>query len=322
MTTHRHKDSRGQWTSTAADPDLSPYALKTELAALAARVSSLESPPPVIVPVAKSVPVSSIPSLLSYLADDTVDEIVVASGTYTVPNASSGGLWIDSRFAARTRPILVRAAANGSVVLSGGGSTYWSALDFRDGVHDMTWRGFRFADGEPTQTGVIVFGQNGSVVPSPPHHITLQDITIDETVTSDNPAGKSGDHAVYFSSATGPAHDLLIERLTVNARTSGLDSALHFYTTSDHGPGPVDVTVRDLVVNGTDQAVIFWDGTIARVLIDGARITGALRSAVRYEVGGTVTLRNVVSTGSGERGFYSSLGAAPAGATLVNCSLG
>ena len=40
MTTHRHKDSRGLWTTSVTDPDLSIYATKAALAALDARVKA------------------------------------------------------------------------------------------------------------------------------------------------------------------------------------------------------------------------------------------------------------------------------------------
>jgi hypothetical protein len=271
--------------------------------------------------------VFAVAELLTALADNRVTEIVVANGTYLLPNASSSvgqksGLWIDARFASRTNPVLVRAETLGGVTFSGGGATSWSALDFRDGVHDQTWQGFHFANGEPTQTGVIVFGQNGSVTPVPPHHITLLDITVDETVTSDNPAGMSGDHAVYFSRAQdrGP-HDIVIDRLTVHAATSGLDSAVHFYGSQPGQPNADTVAVRHLTVDGTDQAVILWDPTLRGITVSDSTITGATTIAVRYEGGAEITLADVVSTGSGHTGFYSTLGANPPGVTFAGCDL-
>jgi hypothetical protein len=331
VSTHSHKvtvagKTATTTTATVPDPDLSPYALKSDFAALTARVAKLEAatPPPVQPPVTgRTVTVTSVAALLAQLADDSVGEVVVADGTYTVPNASaSAGLWIDSRFASRTNPVLVRAQTVGGVTLSGGGATGWNPLCFRDGAHHQTWQGFHFASGDPTQTGVIVFGQNGSVTPAPPHHITLLDITVDESVTSTNAPGVSGDHAVYFSSTTTPAHDILIDRLTVNAATSGLDSALHFYVQPALGVGPQNVTVRHMAVTGTDQAVILWDGSLAGISIEDSTITGAKTTAVRYEVGGTVALHRVTSTGSGAHGFYSSLGPTPPGVTFDSCSLG
>ena len=140
------------------------------------------------------------------------------------------------------------------MTISGGGATGWIGLAFRDGVHDQTWQGFRFADAEPTSTGAIVFGQSGSVTPVPPHHITLLDMTIEETITSDNPVGRSHDHAVYFSKALTPGvHDILIDGLTVKAATSGLDSAIHFYHSADGTPNANNVTIRHLTVTGTER---------------------------------------------------------------------
>jgi hypothetical protein len=281
--------------------------------------------PPTLAPAEPTV--TSVAGLLAQLADNRVTEIVVANGTYVVPDASSitgqkSGLWIDARFAGRTNPVLVRAETLGGVTFSGGGATGWSALDFRDGVHDMTWQGFHFADGEPTQTGVIVFGQNGSVTPLPPYRITLLDITVDESVTSDNPVGMSGDHAVYFSRAQdrGP-HDIVIDRLTVHAATSGLDSAVHFYGSQPGQPNADTVAVRHLTVYGTDQAVILWDPTLRGITVSDSTITGAKATAVRYEGGTEITLADVVSTGSGQGGFYSTVGANPPGVTFTDCDL-
>ena len=271
--------------------------------------------------------VFSVADLRRELADNSVTDITVANGTYVVPDASSitgqvSGLWIDQRFAARTNAVLVHAETTGGVTISGGGATDWIGLAFRDGVHDQTWQGLRFANAEPTQTGVIVFGQSGSVTPIAPHDITLRDMTIEETITSDNPPGMSGDHAVYFSRALTPGvHDILIDGLTVNASTSGLDSAIQFYGSAPGAPNANNVTIRHLRVTGTDQAVIFWDATIHDIVIEDSTISGAKQFAVRYELGHSITLRRVSSTGSGRSGFYSSLGANPPGVTLEGVDL-
>ena len=279
-------------------------------------------------PASPSVRVTSVAALLDKLADNSVTEIVVANGTYVVPNASSsagqtGGLWIDQRFAGRSSPVLVRAETIGGVTFSGGGTTNWVGIAFRDGVHDQTWQGFRFANAEPTSTGVIVFGQSGSVTPVPPHHITLLDITVEESITSDNPVGTVLDHAVYFSKAQAPGvHDILIDRLTVKAATSGLDSAIHFFHSAAGTPNANNVTIRHLNVTGTDQAVILWDPTLYDIVVEDSAITGASRYAVRYEEPGSgIVVRRVTSTGSVLAGFYSSRGSNPPGVTFVDSSL-
>lgn len=271
--------------------------------------------------------VTSVAGLLTQLADNSVTQIVVADGTYIIPSADSGlgqkmGLWIDARFAGRTNPVLIRAETPGGVIFSGGGANHWLGLAFRDGVHDQTWQGFRFANAEPTQSGVIVFGQSGSVTPLPPYRITLLGLTIEESVVSANPPGMSGDHAVYFSRARdrGP-HDIVIDGLTVHAATSGLDSAVHFYGSQPRQPNADTVTVRHLTVYGTDQAVILWDPTLRGITVSDSTISGAKVAAVRYEGGTEITLADVVSTGSGKTGFSSALGANPAGVTFSDTDL-
>jgi len=271
---------------------------------------------PAPVPSGTSVTVSSIAALLSALANNSLDEIVVANGTYHVSTAgsqASDSLWIGAKFAGRTRPIVVRAATSGSATFDGGGAAYFGGISFQAGAHHQTWQGFRFASGTPTQTGVIVFG--GYVGSPGAHHITLRDITLPSSIVSASTGAT--DHGVYFSEAAGGPHDILIDGLTVDG-AGGLDTALHFYHSDPGNPNVWNVTVRNLTVSGTDQAIMIWDDTIVNLLIEDATITGATQRAVRYE-GGQVTLRRVVSTGSG--GFYSSKGATPPGVTFDTCSL-
>jgi hypothetical protein len=73
-------------------------------------------------------------------------------------------------------------------------------------------------------------------------------------------------------------------------------------------------------VTGTEQAMVFWDQTLRNIVIEDSTVSGARFSAVRYE-SGTVTLRRVVSSESGQVGFYSSLGSAPPGVTFEDTSL-
>ena len=236
-----------------------------------------------------SVRVTSISALLTALADNAVTDIVVANGTYGVRRHRRRlqiELAVDrARFAGRTNPVTVRAETRGGVTFDGGGANTFGGITFHSGAHDQTWDGFVFANAEPTQTGVIVLGQSGSTSLAPPHHITLLDLTVEATITSDNPIGMSGDHAVYFSKALTPGiHDILIDRLTVNAATSGLDSAIHFYHSAAGAPNANNVTIRHMTDTGTDQSVILWDQTLHDIVIEDSTITGALRYAVRYEI--------------------------------------
>ena len=269
--------------------------------------------------------VTSIPALLSALADNAVSEIVVANGTYHVSGASyfqADSLMIGSKFAGRTRPVLVRAETTGGVTFDGGGSAYWIGLSFNGGAHDQTWQGFVFANGEPTSTGVITFGWS----PSQPaynvaaHHITLRDITIAGSVTSQTPLGVYHDHGVYFSQALGGIHDVLIDGLTVDG-SGGLDSAVHWDHSIPGEPNAWNVTVRRLRVTGTQFPILLWDPTTRNIVVEDAVITGALKSAVYYHGGTGIVLRRVVSTGSAMGGFYSSLGANPPGVTFENSPL-
>jgi hypothetical protein len=262
--------------------------------------------------------VTSIPALLTALADDAVTEIVVANGRYYVAGAASkqsSSLWIGARYASRTRPVLVRAETTGGVIFDGANASYLGGISFQEGAHHQTWQGFTFANGSPKESGVIMFG--GYAGSPGAHHITLRDITIDKSVTDVTTMG----YAVYFSHAVGGPHDLLIEDFTVDNSTGGLGAALHFYHSDAANRNAWNVLVRRMKVIGTDQfAIVVWDKT-AEVVVEDSTITGAKGTAVRFEQPGKLTLRRVTSTGSATGGFYSSLGANPPGVTFDNVSL-
>ena len=265
-----------------------------------------------------AVRVTSIPALLSALADKAVTDIVVANGTYHVSPAGlqrSDSLWIGAQFASRTKPVTIRAETRGGVTFDGGGATSFGGLTFVAGAHDQVWDGFRFAHGQATNTGVVVFGGYAGLAAA--HDITLRHITILSTCT-----GRSGvnDHAIYISEAVGGPHDLLLEDIAVDG-SGGLSTALHFYHSDSANRNAWNVTVRRLNVNRTQQAIMLWDSTLRNITIDTATITNSADFAVSYEHAGSgIVLANITSTGSGQMGFYSSLGANPPGVTFSNNS--
>ena len=307
-----------------AAPSREPYATATPRPAATQAPSVVPGASPK--PASSSVRVTSIRALLAALADDATTDIVVANGTYRVSAAASqrsNSLWIGSQFAGRTRPVTVRAETPGGVTFDGGGVTYFGGLSFVAGAHDQTWDGFDFANGQATETGVVTFGgagSPGSPYDAPgPYRITLRHITILGTCTGQ---GGGKDHAFYFSSGRGSGpHDLLLEDIAVDG--SGLlSSALHFYHSDATHPNASNVTIRRLTVTGTKQAIMLWDPTLRDITIDGATITNAVDTGVRYEtVGATgIVLSRITSTGSGLSGFFSSQGSNPVGVTFIDNS--
>jgi len=281
----------------------------------------------------KSVRVASIVSLKTALADDTVDEIVVANGTYHVSpsnHVAADSLWIGSAangdldFAGRTRPITVRAETIGGVTFDGSGESGYGGLSFEDGAHDQTWIGFNFANMTGNSTGIIEFG--GYTPRRAPHDITLRDITIERTCRRAS-AGSNQEQAVYFAHATGTGpRDLLIENITIDGSDPlGLWSGIHSFHGDALNPPSSNVTVRGLTMTGTTNAIVLWsDSAVARNwLIEGATITNASSNAIRFESIGAINhvFKDITSTGSGGSGFYSSLGANPPGVTFINNSL-
>jgi hypothetical protein len=127
---------------------------------------------------------------------------------------------------------------------------------------------------------------------------------------------------VYFSFASTPGpHDILIDGLTVDDPNGYTTAALHFYHSDATNKNVWNVTIRNTRIIGTQQAIMLWDATLHDIVIEDTTITGAKDTAVRYEYGSGITLRRVTSTGSGQYGFYSSLGANPPGVTLISSSL-
>jgi hypothetical protein len=277
-------------------------------------------------PTGRTVTVASIPGLLAELADDSVDVIVVRAGTYHVSPSNqtrSDSLWIGHAFAGRTRPIVVRAETPGAVTFDGGGGSDYGGLSFEDGAHDQTWDGFTFANMGADESGIVEIG--GYVARTTPHHITLRNITIEQTctgraTTADAP---TVDQAFYISNAAtvGPNH-LLFEDISVDGR-GGLASAFQF----DHGdranPNASDVTVRRLHVIGTQSAIILWFPVLRNIVFTDVDIRDPLSHAIRYESkgGSGIIFAYITSSGSGAEPFFSSQGGKPPGVTFFNDSL-
>ena len=271
-----------------------------------------------------SVRVSSIAGLLSALADNSLDEIVVANGTYHVDVAykqAAKSLYIGSRFAGRTRAITIRAETSGRVTFDGGNAAGGMGLWFGQGAHDQTWAGFNFANivGIPVEFG-------GFTPSAPAHHITMRHIKI---LRSCHRASASSDQeqGFYFSNAkgTGP-HDILLADIDIDGSSPlSVWSGIHGYHGDAANPPPSNITIRRLNVVGTTNAIVLWydSGTQRNWTFEDVTINGARANAIRFESVGakTILFDNVISRGSGESGFYSSMGAHPPGVTITNSSL-
>jgi hypothetical protein len=275
----------------------------------------------------RTVKVASIRDLLRVLADDSVDVIVVKNGTYHVSPSNAQGpdsLWIGHQFAERTRPIIVRAESRGGVILDGAGGTNYGGLTFVEGAHDQTWDGFTFANMSANETGIVEVG--GYVASAAAHHIRLRYITITRSCRGratmvDAPAL---DHAFYISNALAPGpHDLKFENISVDGR-GGLASAFHFDHQAPGAPNASRVTVRQLEVIGTQQAIIMWEPALRDIRFDTVNIRGALSHAIRYEsIGGErIVFAHITSRGTGGEPFYSLQGDAPPAVSFIDEHLG
>ncbi len=275
------------------------------------------APPPIVVPppFTTEAYVTSVEALLDALHDDSLDVITIADGTYRVAAAGlqkPTSLWIGSAYAGRTRPILVRAATPGGVTFDGQGADHFGWISFEGGAHDQTWEGFTPANGTATQTGVVTFGgANGAVDQPAAHHITMRGITLPASLRGTTGGSGATDHGVYVSQAAGGVHDIVLEDFDVDGSPAdGLHSALHFNHESAAMPNGRLITAYNWRVKGTNQALILWKVLLADILVEHVRIADARSTAVRYEAlaGSSVTLRDVISTGSPDGGLVSTTG--------------
>ena len=198
-----------------AIPTPVPTAIPTPVPTPVPTAAPTPTPTPTPPTTQKVVQVSSIVALKTALADNSVDEIVVANGTYHVSAAASrasDSLYIGGAYAARNRPVTVRAATIGGVTFDAGGASV--GMYILDGAHDQTWDGFHFANVHPVDTGTVVIGGDPTYVP--PFNFTLRHITLDASnhrqSTSDINA-----QGIYFANALGRGpHDFLLEDITVD----------------------------------------------------------------------------------------------------------
>jgi hypothetical protein len=287
-----------------------------------------------------SVKVTSISGLKKALADNTVDTIIVANGTYHVSpsnqQVASDSLWIGSQgvggfaFAERTRPVTVRAETIGGVTFDGGGGSGYGGLSFEAGAHDQTWDGFNFANMVGSQTGVIEFGGYDPTGRAGPYNITLRHISIRNSCHRAS-SSSNQEHAVYFAHAATRPHDILLEDIAIDGTDSlSLWGGIHAYHGDATNPPADHVTVRRLTTTGLNYPIImWWDGSGANAhdwTFDGATIVNAKEHAVGFYSAPTnatnIQLKDIVSTGSPSgAGFYSMQGASPSGVTFINDSL-
>lgn len=309
--TSKHRHGNSVYTTTG-DVD-------TQLTDLTTRVQALEDAakpvppvvvPPIVTPPANDIVVSSIPSLLNALADDKVTSIVMRNGRYAAQAAGAQGpnsLWIGSRFAGRTKPVVVKAETPGGVIFDGGGGMF-SGITFVDGAHDQDWQGFSFDNGHPTESGVIVFGGYGL---KPAHHITLRKTTILGGIFATT---AQNDHCLYFSK--DGCHDLLIEDYLATPKPGAIRSALQWY----HSPNVYNVVVRRFKGVGVQQGILCYDGTAHDVLLEDGQLEDCTIAALNMSTcGPNFKINRVTSVRSG--GTYFPNGQ-PAGLSMTGCAWG
>jgi hypothetical protein len=264
--------------ATIADGD---QANAAAIADLAARVAALEAPPAI-----NSVRVTSQADLLAQLADDSVDEIVVATGT---PLAS---LRIDGDYANRTRPIVVRAETIRGVEIK---ATSGYSLLVIEGAHDQRWVGFQLGHGNVDQMGALTVGQAFGSAPyayTAPYNLTFDQFEWLPSLTGPAQYGSTANataHGIYISDALdGGPRNIEITNAKARGGHAGLSSWLQMYgsrTSPVVAKNGQNVHVADFDVAGYEQTLLIYDNTITGLLVERGLIDDSGVYSVRWPYG-------------------------------------
>ncbi len=226
-------------------------------------------------PASSSVRVTSIPALLTALADNAVTDIVVANGTYRVSPASSqrsDSLWIGARFAGRTR------AGHGPRGDPRRRDVRRRRRDLLRRPHvrrrrprpDLGRLRVRQRPGRPRPASSCSAGTPGRAAP---HHITLRNIKVlaelhrPATTGTTTPSTSRMPSAVRMTSSSTD--------LTVDGGAGALvcppllPLGQHQQERLEHHD-PTSRRQRD-----RSTAILMWDSTLRNITIDGATITNA-----------------------------------------------
>jgi hypothetical protein len=183
--------------------------LGSDTAAFRAEQASVATPVPTPAPTMPSQRIVSFTTsdtsstLLRLLADESVDVIEMAAGTYHLSY-----MLININ---RTRPVVVRPAAGATVVLSGSAIGTDPQFEFGEGgtAGNITMQGLIF-DG-------FILGQSGIVQAKDAHDIALNDMVVRNSRANGTSAQPCHAWAVYVSSnATTHVTDFTANRWTVD----------------------------------------------------------------------------------------------------------
>jgi hypothetical protein len=259
----------------------------------AAEQMGVSAPAPAPAPAQRIVSFTTSDSTSTFatlLADETVDVIEMAAGTYHL------------RFMVininRTRPVVVRPVAGATVILSGANLGTDPQFLFGDGstAGNITMQGLIF-DG-------FVLGQQGIVQALDTHDITLNDMVVRNSRANGTTAQPYHSWAIYLSStSTLHSTNFTANRWTVDGSARGM-SALQVYG-GDH------ITANGWSVTNAYYAVYASSsrGPLTNFVIDGWTINGTGAPAW-----GTSNVSIAVENSSGR---FSNMHATTSG-TLLN----
>ena len=244
----------------------------------------------------------------------------MADGTYVVSPAierRADSLWIGSRYASRTRPVVVRAETRGGVTFDGGGADALRRHQLRGGCPPPDLGRVRVRQRDPD------LDRGGGVRRLQRwlrrlHHITMRSLRFAASIRGSIPQ----DHDIYISATThgtGGPHDLLFEDIQADG-SGGIMSAFNFG--HDWGDNAWNVTVRRLTAVNFDTAIVVWgEGVLDHLLFEDITVTNSGRFAVRYENGSDsrIVFRKRGQQRLGQPGSTAH-GTPVPGVTLSNCS--
>jgi hypothetical protein len=272
VSTHSHRVTiAGKTATTTAatvpDPDLSPYAKQSDLAALTSRVAALEAAvfPPVQTEVVKAFPAGGTAAQMEAMAaDTTIDAIEMAAGTYRFR-----GCDLPDRSA---RPLTIRPAKGAAVVFSA-----LSDGDYGDRAFGFQGASHITIDGSAGSITLqdYALAQDGLFLMINAHAITLRALTM-ARIGGNSRSNEQSSHLFYVSRDCG---GIDISGVTASSMGPGCTpgavygaSGLHVYT-GGTGASVSGISLRSSRISGANWGVVLRNAATG-VVIDGVVLSG------------------------------------------------
>ncbi len=249
--------------SPTATPTPSPTATATPPAPTptpTASATATPTPTPVPTPTpSRVIVVSTATGFQTALADNTVDVLQVAAGSYSWP-----AIYINTD---RTRPIVV--TASGVTFNGGSGGRFYFGLGGVASHMDFEFAGATFSGFSLGSTGIVWMGNV--------HDITFNGPTVQNSSTTGDPINS---WALYLSVDAGVSP----QNVTANDWTvRGINRTISALQVGHPPSTMANITAKRWVVDSASYAIYAY-GTVSGLTVDGWTVTNSQRADRPYTV--------------------------------------